>query len=250
MRIRGAIIAVAGLLAMNALSLSSAELAPSSFNYTNDGFSITLPPGWKELSPEQVRQLRGMDEGSLRVPVQGIVHIYQIETAEKPLAPPFVLVQVEKSGRVSDFIMRRFLGTNDHRDELRRFLHAEGITDGNVRSLSFDTNQFVIRLDAVRENNLSRDRTLTKIFFTEDGAISVTALSTELDFPKWSATFGQIVDSVRIAEGTRYRLRPPPDLSSGPRDWLIMGGGLAAMVVLIGGWVYWTQVRSPSSLEY
>ena len=250
MRIRSASWALAGILAVKALSLSSAELPPSSLNYTNDGFSITLPPGWKELSPEQVRELRGMDEGSLRVPVQGIVHIYQIETAEKPLAPPFVLVQVTKTGRMSDFIMRRFLGTNDPRDELKQFLRAEGVTAGNVRSMSFDTNQFVIKVDAVQENNLSRDRTLTEIFLTEDGAISVAALSTELDFPKWSATFGQIVDSVRIAQNSRYRLRPPPDLSSGPRDWLIFIVGIGAMVVLICGWIYWTQVRSPSSLEY
>ena len=250
MGFRGAICALAGILVLKAIPLSSAELPPSSFHYTNDGFSITLPPGWKELSPEQVRQLRGMDEGSLRVPLQGIVHIYQIETAEKLMAPPFVLVQVVKTGRASDFVMRRFLSTNDHRDELRQLLRAEGVTDGNVRSVSFDTNRFVIRLDAVQENNLSRDRTLTKIFFTEEGAITVSALSTELDFPKWSATFGQIVDSVSIAGNSRYRLRPPPDLSSGPRDWLIMGGGLLGMVVLIGGWVYWTQVRSPSTLEY
>jgi hypothetical protein len=250
MRSRGALGALAGILVLKALSLSSAEVPSASFNYTNDGFSITLLPGWKELSPEQVGQLRGMDEGSLRVPVQGIVHIYQIETAGKPLEPPFVLVQVAKTGRVSDFVMRRFLGTNDHRDELRQLLRAEGISEGSVRSVSFDTNQFVIRLDAVQENNLSRDRTLTKIFFTEDGAISVAALSTELDFPKWSATFGQIIDSVKIAEGSRYRLRPPPDLSSGSRDWIVMGGGLAAMVFLIGGWIYWTQVRSPSTLEY
>jgi hypothetical protein len=250
MRIRSAICALTGTLALNALSLSSAELPPASFHYTNDGFSITLPAGWKELSPEQVRELRGRDEASLRVPLQGIVHIYQIETADQLLMPPFVLVRAEKSGRVSDFIMRRLLGTNDQRNELRQFLRAEGITDGNVRSVSFDTNQFVIRLDAVQENSLSRDRMLTKILFTEEGAISVAALSTELDFPKWSATFGQIVDAVIIAENSRYRLRPPPDLSSGPRDWLIMGGGLLAMVVFIGGWVYWTQVRSPSSLEY
>ena len=250
MGFRGVSIVVAGLLAMNVLSLSSAELPPSSFSDTNDGFSITLPPGWKKITPDQVRQLRGMDEGSLRVPLQGIVHIYQIEDSDKPLTPPFVLVRVEKPGRVSDFVMRRFLGTNDPRGELRQLLRAEGITDGNVRSVSFNTNEFVIRLDTVQENSLSRDRTLTKIFFTEEGAISVGALSTELDFPKWSATFAQIVDSVRIAESSRYRLRPPPDLSSGPRDWAIMGGGLLGMVVLIGGWVYWTQVRSPSTLEY
>src|SRR5688572_3028325 len=120
MRFRSASCALAGILVLKALSLSSAEVPPSSFHYTNDGFSITLPPGWKELLPEQVRQLRGMDEASLRVPLQGIVHIYQIETAEKPLAPPFVLVQVGKTGRVSDFVMRGFLGTNDHRAELRQ----------------------------------------------------------------------------------------------------------------------------------
>lgn len=249
MGFRSTIGALAGLLALKALSLSAAEL-PSSFNHTNDGFSITFPPGWKELAPEQIRQLRGVDEASLRVSLQGIVRIYQLENSDKPLTPPFVLVRVEKTGRVSDFVMRGFLSTNDHRDELRHFLRAEGIADGDVHSVGFDTNQFAFRLDTVQENSVSRDRTLSKIFFTEEGAITVAAQSTELDFPKWSATFAQIVDSVRIAKNASYQLRPPPDLSSGTRDWLIMGGGLAAMVILVGGWLYWTQLRGPSSLEY
>src|ERR1041384_4277814 len=134
---------VAGVLAGSVLAVF-AQSSPTHLDYTNDGFSITLPPGWKEVSPEQVGKLRAMDPSNLRLPLQGIVHVYQIESAAKPLDPPFVLVHVAKSGRLSDFVMRRFLQTNDRRGEIRQLLRAQSM-DANVRSASFDTNQFVVK---------------------------------------------------------------------------------------------------------
>jgi hypothetical protein len=79
--------------------------------------------------------------------------------------------------------------------------------------------------------------------------ITISALATELDFRKWSATFGQIADSMSASKNTRYRLRPLPDPSSGSRNWLILGGVIGVMLLFCGGWFYFSQARGPSTLD-
>jgi len=219
------------------------------FHYTNESFAITLPPGWKELPPERIQELRRMSAQISRFPLQGVVHVYQFETAEEPFALPMVIVQVGRTGRVADLFMQRLVCTNDPRGQLTRYLRDLGLYDNSVRSLSFDTNRFVLRLDAVKQNEQSRDRALMKIFFTEEGAVTVGAVATELDFPKWSATFGQIVDSVTIEEKSRYHLRTL-DLSSGGRDWLVLTLVVGVLSVAGFGWFYFSRVRGPSTLDY
>jgi len=221
----------------------------NTFHYTNESFAITLPTGWKELPPERILELRKLSAQTSRFPLQGMVHVYQFETAEEPFALPMVIVQVGKTGRVADLFMQRLVCTNDPRGQLTRYLRELGIYDNSVRSLSFDTNRFMLRLDAVKQNDQSRDRALMKIFFTEEGAITVGAIATELDFPKWSATFGQIVDSVNIAEKSRYHLRTI-DLSSGARDWLVLALIVGVLSAAGFGWFYFSRVRGPSTLDY
>ncbi len=234
---------------LNSSRAATNEPKSNTFHYTNESFAITLPLGWKELPPERILELRRMSAQSSHFPLQGLVHVYQVETAEEPFASPVVIVQVGKTGRVADLFMQRLVCTNDPRGQLTRYLREFGIYDNSVRSLSFDTNRFTLRLDAVKQNEQSRDRTLIKVYFTEEGAITVGAVATELDFPKWSATFGQIVDSVNIAEKSRYHLRTI-DLSSGGRDWLILVLVVGVLSVAGFGWFYFTRVRGPSTLDY
>jgi hypothetical protein len=214
------------------------------FEYTNDSFSINLPDGWKELQPAEVRALR--QTNYLRLPFYGNVRIYQ---PEKLAAAPFVIIHVTKGERVNDFFMRHLVSTNSSQKELLQFVRAEGVSDGALRRVSFDTNQFTLSVDALRGTGPVRDRLWSKVIFTEDGAVTISALATEPEFANWSATFQQIIDSLRVAPRARYRLREI-NLSSGSRDWLLLGGVVLAIAVLAGGWIYWTQVRGPSTLEY
>jgi hypothetical protein len=195
-----------------------------------------------------MRELREKSPDELPVPIEGIVHIFQTEESG-PLALPLVHVQVLKTGRVPDFFMRQLVLTNDPGAMIRRFLREQGLADANVRNIDFDTNRFIITVDALHAREQGRNRVLSRVFFTEDGALTVGALAAEIDYPKWAATFEQIVNSVSIPEASRYRLREL-NLSDGGRDWIVLGGGFGGMLLIVGGWVYWTRVRGPSTLEY
>lgn len=238
------------LLAGKLMAALTPEAKSNTFHHTNDGFAITLPAGWVRLPAESMQTVRQVLNERSRVPAQGLVSVYQFETNAQPLEPPFVMVQVMKTGRVSDFLMRRLVQTKDIRGEVTPFLRAQGLFDSSLRSMNFDTNRFTLTIDAVQSNEQGRHRALTKVFFTEDGAITIGTAATELDFPKWQATLQQIVESVRLDEPARYKLRPPPDLSSGWRDWAIFGVVIGGIALFWGAWIYWTRIRGPSTLEY
>jgi len=229
--------------------LFAVRCAGAELHFTNEGFSITLPPRWAELKPETMRQLRDRPPEELPVPMDGQVHLFQAADAPTPLTLPLIHVQVLKTGRIPDLFVRQLLLTNDPAALLRRFLREQGLSDANLREISFDTNRFTITADALHARVNGRHRALSRIFFTEDGALVVNALAHEADYTKWSATFQQVVNSVTIPDASRYRLREL-DLSSGARDWIIVLGGLGGMLLLFGIWIWWTRVRGPSTLEY
>ena len=241
---RAAILLACAVMLLNA-PIFAAELPAGRIEYTNDGFSIVLPPGWNEVSSGY--KLRGEIEERLGKDIPGPVRVYQVG-GRTNLEPPFVVVRVS-SGRMPDLILRSLLGTNNTPANLKSFLRSESILPANVRGVSFDTNRFVIQCDAVGESEFGRHRALTRIFFTEESRITVSALSTEADYTQWWGTLGQIVESVQVRDALRYRLRPPPNLSGGSRDWLVLGGAVVGML-LLGFVVYRFNTSSGSTADY
>jgi hypothetical protein len=179
--------------------------------------------------------------------VHGALEIYRPEAHTNSFTPPWIFVRESRDGRVHDLAMRMLIRTNDAR-ALREILWGAGLGNGAMHRLSFDTNEFVIEADASAERGDARDRMFLRLFFTEHGVATVTALSSEADFPQWSAMFRHILDSARVAEPARYQLREF-DLSSGARDWFLVGGALGVLLAVVGGWTWWSR-RGGSTLKY
>jgi hypothetical protein len=230
------------------LLLFVARAGALEIQHANHGFSLQLPAGWIELGPEQMRELRGRDPEELRVPIEGIVHVFQTDRANEPLTPPLVHVRVENTARLPDLFVRQLLMTNEPSALIRQLLLRGGI-NSYLRDVRFDTNRMVILIDSSHDTPKGRDRVLSRLFFTEQGVIGVNAVAPEAEFGSWAATFGQILDSFVVPENLRYKVRDL-DLSGGWRDWAVLLGAMGGLLVVALGWVYWSRIRGPSTLEY
>jgi hypothetical protein len=228
----------------------AAEPPLIAWEYPKDGLSISLPDDWKEIPPDIVREIRRVSRKEMQVSLEGMVHFFQPQSSAKPLSTPLVVVQILKSGRVSDRFLRQLGATNDVRKTVADVLHTYRIWQKDLFKVSFDTNRCLLKIDAAKRTGAERERVFGGTFFTEDGVINVACVAEEKDFDRWAQLFGQIVDSTQIAEAVRYRLRPPPDLSGGARDWFYVVIGMIVMGCVGLGYLFLTRLRDSSNLNY
>jgi hypothetical protein len=196
-------------LVMLAGNCCLAEGIPSGqfVHFTNrqDGFTLTLPSGWKEMPPE----LNGIFVDPDALPGHQLkAYGYQLATAEGLLDTPFVTVHVVTGFRLPERLLATLTNEELRRKAVLKEIKHEGFLERDIHETSYDTNRHAMRVSLSQTERGVRMRALNGLFYTQQGVIAVSCVSEAGEFDTWADRFGQVLDSFAISPAVRYQARP------------------------------------------
>ena len=180
-------------------------------------FTIDLPAEWKDMDPQLLEAL--VDPYSQDdLPAQGRTarYGYSPGTSGGLTNPPYLMVEVRRTGRIPDRLMA--LQSND--DFLRRtiseHLTKAGILERNILEANYDSNRLMVRFGFTRIEPFARQelRIAQSVFFTEEGSINLMAVCPKQDWDAWSNKIDRAIATVQVAPNLRYRPHAPAKIPS------------------------------------
>ena len=206
-------ITVAVLLALSAvLFMSRASLAEETNLHRFEGkggeFSILVPTNWTEMDPEVVEALidpYAEDQYARRFPI--VRYGYGPVMSDEIPDPPYIAVQVRKSGRMPDRLVNLQSKEDFLRTNIVRMLKKSGVLERNLLETTYDTNKHMVRFSFTKVGPLVRDRLrLTNLtYFTEEGAINLTSVCSVTQWETWKASIEAAFASFQVADRLRYK---------------------------------------------
>jgi len=173
-------------------------------------FSIVVPTNWAEMDTQVIEALvdpYAEDQYAARFPTAR--YGYGPPMSDTIPDPPYIAIQVRKSGRMAD----RLVALQSKEDFLRtnvvRMLRKSGVLERNVEDTSYDTNKHMVRFSFTKIGPLVRDRLrVTNLaFFTEEGAINVTSVCSTTQWETWKGTIESAFASFQVADRLQYKPR-------------------------------------------
>jgi hypothetical protein len=223
------------LAAIMTLLLCSAETVAETFD-TSDGFSVTLPSGWAEAPPGALRNLEAaigkMSQGAEENQYD---YGYQLASASRWFEYPYILVQVNRDGRIPEGQLRQHKRIeSEFRQGLEDAEEAFGGAVSDTRqdeTLYDETDHVLWSALKMKIQGVGDVRGLMAIKLTEFGFIRLMGYATEETFAHYSPIFSEAIRTLAIADEYRYRHRLT---DHAPTIWGI-NLGQVAIAGLIGG---------------
>jgi hypothetical protein len=242
-RIKVVIILIAALLvAFHTNALCYADDL-SQIVKTSDGFTIHLPEYWIAI-PQNVLDSysEAVSKMMSNTEKQPYAYGFQLSSSQNWLDYPYILIQVKKSGRISEGQLksikkvRRELdkGVKKNQDKM-----ATIVSDVQVGETIYDFSSHILfsKMDMdVRGIGLVKG--FMAILLTEEGAIEIFCYATASEFSDYAPIFERIARGVVVDDRLKYKTRiidSIPFLSG--IDWskAIKGAIIGVIIALIAG---------------
>jgi hypothetical protein len=177
---------------------------------TSDEFAVRLPLGWAEAPPEALRDLEAaIGELSGGTNTQKFDHGYQLASARTWFQYPYILIQVNRGGRIPE-------GELTHLERIESELRegvqmAESSLDTIVSNSSqgqtlYDEKEHVLWSTLSADfQGVGRVRGLIALRLTEYGFVQVMGYATEDTFAEYSPVFREAVRDLVFAEQHQYQ---------------------------------------------
>ena len=177
---------------------------------TADGFTMHLPPGWVPIPDEVLREFSARArQVSPALPERVYAYGYQGQAGPPWAAPPFVLVQVVTSGRISEAAVED-LGKTDAafdkaagaaRDRLKGLVHGVDFSGG-----VYEPEAHILWKTGLVAGTEGRGaKLLVGVRLTEEGLVTITCYAREKDFDAYRPTFERIVRAVELDDRLAYK---------------------------------------------
>jgi hypothetical protein len=203
-----------GVVVLSSNASSAGEQQPGQFiRFTNrqDGFTLTLPSGWKEMPPE----LGGIFVDPNAVPGHKLnAYGYQLASSERLLETPFVTVHVLQGIRIPERLLAMLTNEELRRKTVMDQLKREGFLERDVIETSYDTNRQVMQVSLSKTEHGVKMRALNNLIYTQKGVITVSCVAEAAEFDLWAKMFGQVMSSFEISPSIRYQARPGAEKQS------------------------------------
>jgi hypothetical protein len=172
------------------------------FTNRQDGFTLTMPMGWREMPAGVAAALFGRQTG-------GGVYGYELAANSNSMAMPWVTVQVMRRGRIAGGYIAMLKNPEVRRRATLDMLEGQDVANQDVAEIGFDTNRFMLRFKTTRKNEDGiRLCMLEGLLFTDTGSITVACVTEAENYPTWAGVFSGIIDSFEVAPAVRYHPAP------------------------------------------
>jgi len=205
---------------------------------TNHDFSVVLPAGWVEAPAEALRHIEsGISELSGGASKARYDYGYQLSSAKTWFEYPYILVQVNRSGRIPEGQLTQY---EKIESGLRSGVEMTAESLGTILSsikqgeTLYDERDHVLwSTFTTSVQGLGAVSGLIAVKLTEFGFIQLMGYSTEGTYEKYSPIFRQAVRTLLIPGEHQYR---PRLTDHAPTVWGI-NLGQSAIAGLVGGLV-------------
>ena len=214
--------------------LSSGWAEAATFE-TKDDFTLTLPDEWVEIPREVLNQFEAaLLEASQGKNQQKYEYGYQLNSAKNWLEYPYILVQVNRTGRVPEGQLTQYekieAGFDQGLKQAEDALNGV-ISGGRQGSVLYDeVNHILWSGLTMNVTGFGEIKGTVAIKLTEFGFIQVMGYADAISFSHYSAIFKEAVNTLVVAEEYQYK---PRITDNAP----VIGGinlGRTAIAALIG----------------
>ncbi|HQO64585.1 MAG TPA: hypothetical protein PK528_13320 [Syntrophorhabdus sp.] len=223
------------LMVLVLLSLSST--AYCDIHYQKDGFSITLPDGWIEIPRDVLDDIR-KEVNKLAKSDQHCDYAFQPETSKYWFEYPYILVQVDNSGRIPEKQLQDFENYPFQKslDETRKKMKSITSELELGKTYYDEPNRicwFKLRSEVI---NIGTILGLSGLIPTEKGYIQVMGYSLRDDLAHIEPTIESVVLSVKPDPNLVYAPKIYDDLSLPltRTDWKKVGSKVLAGAIIAG----------------
>ncbi len=188
--------------------------------FNKDGFSIRLPPDWREVPNDVLSAVFSTMQANIPEDKREVYDCgFQRRESKRWLEYPYVLIKVERSGRIHPDELTEYpefkRRTEEGLGEAEELLEGM-ISKGQVDTVFYDSDKEIIWQTMTMEvAGIGVVKVVVGKKLTNVGGIDVVCYVEEKNFDKWGHLFGNIIRSVKLDEQLEYQsVVDPPQ--SGP----------------------------------
>jgi len=214
-------------------------------NFAGDHFGISIPDGWIEMPADELRTLSvRLQAASPKFANQSVHYGYKL-SATAPY--PQILIQIQKSGRLSENTLARLSSIKavNHQlsaalKSLKRQVNADSL---KVENLRWDSaTEILWQQTRVVDPNGNPVTIQAGMLPTGFGSISVNCYSTQSEFESLAPVFTEVIRSVAIDPQFRYNHRR---MSARVADSMLLPSLIGCVCTLFIVWLVrrWHKIR-------
>lgn len=194
---------------MMPFSLASAPEAKV-FESKADGFKITLPGGWEEISSEILNSF-GSNTSKLAPDLKqpSYQYGYQLSSVSNGISFPYILVQVNNNGPVAEEDVSKMAYDPAFTEKTFKDVQEKAtnlISNHSVPTATYDEKRHLLTLKStIQVPGGGSVSLIAAMFLTSKGMITFHCYSTELDTETPQRIFIPAIASVQLAESFVYR---------------------------------------------
>jgi hypothetical protein len=226
-------------------SLHSPLFSQSLVKHDKPEFAISVPIDWEEIPNEAlVTYAKNISELAPDAPVQRYDYGFQAEGAEFWLAHPYILIQVNYTGRLTKKLLHSLPSTSidDYVDELGENMKNVA-SDLSMGKMYYDKEANIVwmRVKAT-VLDVGEIEGLNAMILTEKGFINAAAYSMKEDFTGYETLFRSIQMSISPIQSLKYKPRFTDNFPSwfSRINWATVIGKVLAGAI-IGGIIFLFQ---------
>lgn len=219
-----------------ALSLLAFPLVWAEEFSTDDNFTVILPAGWIEIPQEVLREAEAfLLEASQGKNPQKYNYGYQLSLATNWMEYPYILVQVNRSGRVPKrqlTALKKTASVFQNALEEAADVYSGLLSNIEQGEMIYDENSHISwsTISATVEE-IGKIRGLLAVKFTEFGFIRIMGYAEEKDFSHYVPIYQSMVQTLRIEKKYQYKRKIT---DNAPTIWGI-NLGQTAIAAIFGG---------------
>ncbi len=199
-----------------------------------DDYTIRIPGEWKEIPKEVLDQFGAMASQAAGQSVT-YEYGYQLSANEDWFEYPYVLVQVNRSGRISEGQMKNYRKIDSGIEEgMKKAESAAGelLSNASLGESIYDSGTHILWSSVAMDvQEAGRVKGLMAVKLTDYGSIHFFGYALEDEFEQYKGLYSDMVHSIQVGEKDRYK---PRFLDNAPTLFGI-NLGQVAIAALIGG---------------
>jgi hypothetical protein len=210
---------------------------------TSDGFTIHLPENWTAV-PKDV--LDSYSEAVAKMmpnaEKQTYAYGFQLSSSQSWLDYPYILIQVKKSGRISEGQLKSIKKVQRELDKSVKETRNKIVTivsDVQVGETIYDISSHILFSKMEMDvRGIGLVKGFMAILLTEEGEIEIFGYAKASEFSDYAPIFERIARGVVVEDSLRYKPRiidSIPFLSGINWNKIIIGAIVGAIIALIAG---------------
>lgn len=178
---------------------------------TPDGFTIRFPDNWRAI-PKSVLDAYSQAVAEMRPEAEKQTYHYgfQLSSAREWLVYPYILIQVKKTGRVSEDKLKSIKKLQQGIDE--GLAEARGSKAGIVSTARlgetiYDPAAHILFTQMGMDvNDIGSVKVLTALLLTQEGTIQINGVAKATEFENYAPVFEAIARGVVIENRLKYQV--------------------------------------------